>query len=149
MADPLVRAIEDARKVTPGPVLMLAPRGDMFVQATAQRLSEGEGLVLVCGRYEGVDERVYSYVDGCLCMGEYVLSAGDPAAWCVIDAIARLRPGVLGNSTSLEGESFGERGRHGPPQYTRPMDFRGEKVPEVLCSGDHAAIAAWRNKGLV
>ena len=107
-------------------------------------MAAGPGVVLVCGRYEGIDERVRHYVDGEISVGDFVLSAGDPAAWCMIDAVVRLLPGVLGNPESLAEESFAQ-GLLEYPHYTRPAEFDGMPVPEVLRSGDHAAVAAWRH----
>ena len=103
----------------------------------------GPGFTLVCGRYEGFDERVRHFVDGELSAGDFVLTGGDPAAWCVIDACIRLRPGVLGNADSAQDESFTSGGLE-YPHYTRPAEYEGMAVPEVLRSGDHAKIRAWR-----
>jgi tRNA (guanine37-N1)-methyltransferase len=142
-AEPLHQAIQLARSRTPGPVVLLSPRGRKFDQTLARELAAGLGLTLICGRYEGVDERVYRYIDATLSVGDFVLSAGDPAAWCVIDAITRLLPGVLGNPESLAEESFAE-GLLEYPQYTRPVVYDGVEVPSVLRSGDHAAVKKWR-----
>jgi tRNA (guanine37-N1)-methyltransferase len=143
--EPLVAAIEHARGAfTPDRVVMLTPQGRPFDQAVAKELATcAGGLALVCGRYEGFDERVREFVDDEICVGDYVLSGGEPAAWVVVDAVARLLPGVLGNERSAETESF-EGGLLEGPQYTRPRDFRGRAVPEVLLSGDHGRIALWR-----
>lgn len=141
--EPVHRAIERARSRTPGPVVLLSPGGARFSQAWAKGLAANAGLTLVCGRYEGFDERVRSYVDLEISIGDYVLSSGDPAAWCVIDACVRLLPGVLGNPESVVDESFA-RGGLEYPHYTRPAVYEQQVVPEVLRSGDHAAIAAWR-----
>jgi tRNA (guanine37-N1)-methyltransferase len=143
--DPIVAAIEDARGRLPqAKVYLMSPRGRPFTQATARALSAHEGgLVLVCGRYEGVDERVRPFLDGELSLGDFVLTGGELAALAVVDAAARLVPGVLGNEASPVGESF-EEGLLEYPQYTRPPVFRGEPVPAVLQSGDHARIARWR-----
>lgn len=143
--EPLHRAITDARARTPGPVLLLSPRGRRFDQAAAAELAAGPGMTLVCGRYEGYDERVRRYVDHEISIGDYVLSAGDPAAWCIIDAVVRLRPGVLGNPESTRDESFSD-GLLEYPQYTRPAEYDGVEVPSVLRSGDHAAIERWRRE---
>jgi tRNA (guanine37-N1)-methyltransferase len=142
-APPVSEAIAVARARTPGPVILLTPRGETFNQARARRLASGPGLTLICGRYEGIDERVRDLVDLQLSVGDVVLSGGDPAAFCVIDAVVRLLPGVLGNSESLAEESFAA-GLLEYPQYTRPASFAGHEVPEVLRSGDHAAVARWR-----
>ena len=102
-------------------------------------------MVLVCGRYEGVDERVRTFVDDEISVGDFVLTGGELAALCVLDAVARLLPGVLGNEASAREESF-EAGLLEGPQYTRPPEFRGMEVPEVLLSGDHAEVARWRRR---
>jgi tRNA (guanine37-N1)-methyltransferase len=142
--EPLVEAIELARGRTPGArVLLMSPRGPRFDQKMAASLVQSPGLVLVCGRYEGVDERVLPYVDGELSVGDFVLTGGELAALCVLDAVCRLVPGVLGNSESAVAESF-QSGLLEHPQYTRPPEFRGAGIPPVLLSGDHARIARWR-----
>ncbi|MEK7703798.1 MAG: tRNA (guanosine(37)-N1)-methyltransferase TrmD [Myxococcota bacterium] len=143
--EPLHHAIVDARSRTPGPVILLTPRGERLQQARVRGLANGPGMVLVCGRFEGVDERVRRYVDLELSVGDFVLSAGDPAAWCLVDAVVRKLPGVLGNAASLEEESF-EAGGLEYPQYTRPVVYDGAEVPPVLLSGHHAKIAAWRRE---
>ncbi|WP_224366502.1 tRNA (guanosine(37)-N1)-methyltransferase TrmD [Hyalangium versicolor] len=143
--EPLVAAIEAARVRLPGAkVLLMSPRGPAFTQARARELvSHTAGLILVCGRYEGVDERVMTYLDGELSLGDFILTGGEIAALAVVDAVARLLPGVLGNQASHVSESF-EEGLLEHPQYTRPPVFRGAEVPAVLQSGDHARIARWR-----
>jgi tRNA (guanine37-N1)-methyltransferase len=145
--EPLVKAIEEARaQAAPGTrVILLDPQGVRFDQAAAARLSQTPGLIFVCGRYEGVDERVRPYVDEALSMGDFVLTGGEFAALCVIDAVVRLRPGVLGNETSTAEESFAQGLLEGP-QYTRPLDFRGERVPDILLSGHHADVRRWRRR---
>ena len=143
--EPLVAAIEAARARLPtARTILMSPRGPTFTQAMARELALLEGgMILVCGRYEGVDERVVKYVDAELSLGDFVLTGGEVPAMAVLDAVARLRPGVLGNETSASMESF-EAGLLEYPQYTRPPVFRGEAVPAVLQSGDHARIARWR-----
>jgi tRNA (guanine37-N1)-methyltransferase len=143
--EPLVAAIEAARARNPGAkVLLMSPRGPSFTQARARELvSHTAGLILVCGRYEGVDERVMAHLDGELSLGDFILTGGEIAALAVVDAVARLLPGVLGNQSSHVSESF-EEGLLEHPQYTRPPVFRGAEVPAVLQSGDHARIARWR-----
>jgi tRNA (guanine37-N1)-methyltransferase len=143
--EPLVAAIEAARARHPGArVLLMSPRGAAFTQARARELaSHTPGLILVCGRYEGVDERVMGYLDGELSLGDFILTGGEIAALAVVDAVARLLPGVLGNQASHVSESF-EEGLLEHPQYTRPPVFRGVEVPAVLQSGDHGRIARWR-----
>jgi len=142
--EPLVAAIEAARARLPGAkVFLMSPQGRRFDQRLAQELAELEGFILVCGRYEGVDERVLQFVDGEISVGDFVLSGGEVAALAIIDATARLVPGVLGNEASPQTESF-MNGVLEYPQYTRPPEFRGLRVPEVLLSGDHAEVARWR-----
>lgn len=145
--EPLVSAIEAARAREPGAaVVLMSPQGRPFDQKKAEALLAREKLILVCGRYEGVDERVLEWVDEELSLGDFVLTGGEFAALAVIDAVARLVPGVLGNADSPVSESFTGEGLLEGPQYTRPPEFRGRKVPEVLLSGDHARIAAWRRE---
>ena len=145
--EPMVAAIEDAKKREPSArVVLMSPQGKRFDQAKAQELLGREKLVLVCGRYEGVDERVLEWIDEELSLGDFVLTGGEFAALSVIDAVARLLPGVLGNAESPISESFAGDGLLEGPQYTRPPEFRGRKVPEILLSGDHAKIAAWRRE---
>jgi tRNA (guanine37-N1)-methyltransferase len=131
-------------------VVLLSPQGRVFSQAVAQELSEHTSrVVLLCGRYEGVDERVAdALVTDEISIGDYVLSGGEPAAAVVIDATVRLIPGALGSETSAVFESFSE-GLLDHPQYTRPPDFRGMKVPDVLLSGNHAQIERWRREAAI
>ena len=144
--EPLIAAIEDARKQLKRPrVILLTPQGRAFDQKEAEKLSREKEVVLICGRYEGVDERVKSFIDDELSIGDYTLSGGEPAAMVVIDSATRLIPGVLGNEKSAQEESFSE-GLLEYPQYTRPEDFRGMKVPEVLLSGDHERVDRWRRE---
>jgi tRNA (guanine37-N1)-methyltransferase len=127
-------------------VLLLSPAGRRLDQDLARELSTEPWLVLVCGRYEGVDERVLDLLPAEeISIGDYVLSGGEVPALVVLEAVSRLVPGVVGNEDSLAGESH-EKGLLDHPQYTRPREFRGIAVPEVLLSGDHAAIAAWRRR---
>lgn len=127
-------------------VILLTPQGRPFNQKRAQTLAAGGGFVLVCGRYEGVDERfIEQCVDEELSMGDFVLSGGEPAAIAVIDSVLRLLPDVLGNEASLQIESFSDSRLEGP-HFTRPRDFEGLEVPEVLMSGHHQRIADWRRK---
>jgi tRNA (guanine37-N1)-methyltransferase len=140
--EPVFTAVEAAGPVRP--LFLLGPGGRRFDQALAQQLAEGPGFSLLCGRYEGVDERVAEHlVDGELSIGDYVLAGGEAAAIVVVEAVARLVPGVMGNSTSSEEESFSE-GLLEYPQYTRPAEFRGWPVPDVLLSGHHERVAEWR-----
>ncbi|HEX5588310.1 MAG TPA: tRNA (guanosine(37)-N1)-methyltransferase TrmD [Acidimicrobiia bacterium] len=128
----------------PRPLLLLSAGGRRFDQAVARELSGLEGFSLMCGRYEGVDQRVTDHLcDGELAVGDYVLAGGEAAALVVVDAVTRLVPGVMGNEGSGDDESF-SGGLLEYPQYTRPAEFRGHGVPEVLRGGDHARIARWR-----
>lgn len=142
---PIAAAIEDARTRLPeGRVLLMSPRGNVLTQAKVRELAQHQGgLILVCGRYEGVDERVRSFVDEELSVGDFVITGGELAALIVVDAVARLSPGVLGNQSSATNESF-SGGTLEYPHYTRPPEFRGHQVPALLQSGDHDRIARWR-----
>ena len=146
--EPLVAAIEavtamDARR---GPVVLLTPQGRVLDQALVRELAREARLTLVCGHYEGVDERVVEEaVTHEISIGDYVLSGGEPAAWVVLDAVARLVPGVVGSGESLVEESH-SAGLLEYPQYTRPAEFRGRRVPDILVSGHHAEIARWRRR---
>ncbi len=140
--EPVVAAIEALTRPETHRILLSA-RGHRFSQAAAQRLAGRGHLLLVCGRYEGVDERVSGWIDEELCVGDYVLSGGEAGTAVVIDAVARLLPGVMGNPGSLESESF-TGGLLEYPQYSRPEIFRGQAVPPVLLSGNHAEIERWR-----
>jgi tRNA (guanine37-N1)-methyltransferase len=125
-------------------IVLLSPRGKKFDQARAKRLAVQKHLILICGRYEGVDERVAQYLaDEEISIGDYVLTGGELPAMVVVDAVVRLIPGVLGNDASAESESF-EKNLLEYPQYTRPAVFKGKKVPSVLLSGDYQRIAGWR-----
>ena len=143
--EPLVAAIEAARLVLPGArVLLTSPRGERFSQEMARTLAAGPtDLILVAGRYEGVDERVRAHVDAEVSLGDFVLTGGEPAALAMIDAVVRLLPGALGDHESASGDSHYD-GLLSPPSYTRPPVFRDMEVPEVLRSGNHARIEAWR-----
>jgi tRNA (guanine37-N1)-methyltransferase len=142
MPEPLFGAVEAANPQRP--LFLLGPGGRRFDHAVAKELAVSEGFALLCGRYEGVDDRVRAHlVDDELSIGDYVLAGGEVAAMVVIEAVARLVPGVMGNDTSGDDESFTD-GLLEYPQYTRPASFRGWDVPEVLRSGDHARIARWR-----
>jgi len=146
--EPLARALQAARARLPegSPVVYLSPQGDVFDQATAKRYSALPGIILLAGRYEGIDERlIESQVDEELSLGDFVLSGGEIAAMAVIDAVVRLLPGVLGDDESAEQDSFMD-GLLDCPHYTRPEVIDGKSVPDVLLSGDHAKIARWRHK---
>ena len=141
--EPLISSIEAADP--PRPLFLLGPGGDRFDQARARDLAAIDGFSLLCGRYEGVDQRVIdSHCDGELSIGDYVLAGGEAAAMVVIEAVGRLVPGVMGNESSAEEESFSS-GLLEYPHYTRPADLDGRSVPEVLRSGDHGRIARWRH----
>lgn len=146
-ADPLVSAIEKAKQNDPeARVLLPTPRGKIYKQSDAKRLAaDGRGLIIVCPRYEGYDERIMNWIDESFCIGNYVLTGGELPAMILIDSVVRLLPGVLGGENSTEIESFQQDDENIEfPQYTRPDDFRGLKVPDVLLSGNHAEIEAWR-----
>ena len=145
--EPLTACLEAIRERSPAARVVLAsPRGRLFSQAKARELAAVAELVIICGRYEGVDERVSElFVDEELSIGDYVLTGGEPAAMVMVDAVARLVPGVLGCADSAADESF-SAGLLEYPQYTRPPEFRGLKVPEVLLSGNHAEVARWRRR---
>lgn len=143
--EPLVSALDELKLEEPEPwVVLLSPQGRVFTQELAWQLSRLPRLILICGRYEGVDERVAEhFANDCISIGDYVLTGGELAAMVVLDAVTRLIPGVLGNEASASAESFTE-----PlleyPQYTRPQEFRGHRVPDVLLSGHHEVIQRWR-----
>ena len=143
LAEPILRALE---AIDPGHAahrILLSPRGRPLTQALARELAALPRLVMLCGRYEGVDARVMPHLDREISLGDFVLSGGEPAALCLVDAVARLIPGILGNADSIADESF-SHGLLEYPQYTKPREISGQKVPEVLFSGDHGAIARWR-----
>lgn len=146
--EPIVAAIEELRQ-DPGPtiqdpkVIVLSPQGKKFDQSKAQELSKLDHLILVAGHYEGFDERIMAYVDEELSIGDYVLTGGELPAMVVVDSVVRLLPGVLGGEQSAHVESF-SNGLLEYPQYTRPVEFRGKRVPDVLQNGHHAEIEKWR-----
>lgn len=145
--EPVVAAIEAAKATSPNArVLLPTPRGKLYKQSDAKRLAAAaQDLIIVCPRYEGYDERITSWVDEQFCIGNYILTGGELPAMIVIDSVVRLLPGVLGGETSAEVESFQNDDVSVEfPQYTRPEEFRGMRVPDVLLSGHHAEIASWR-----
>ncbi len=146
MPQPLFAAIAAAKEYdSSAKVVLMTPRGQRWKQALAQTWADsGDGYIFVCGRYEGYDERVLELVDEQVSVGDYVLTGGELPAMTIIDSIVRLIPGVLGGENSAAIESFSDGETLEFPQYTRPEDFNGMKVPEVLLSGNHAAIAKWR-----
>ncbi|WP_099866952.1 tRNA (guanosine(37)-N1)-methyltransferase TrmD [Pararhizobium haloflavum] len=143
-ADVLARAIDGIPSGSDLPRLLMSPRGRPLTQSRAHALAEGPGALIVCGRFEGVDQRV---IDGRgleeISIGDYILSGGEPAALVLLDAVVRLLPGVMGNARSAESESF-ENGLLEYPHYTRPQEFEGIAIPDVLTSGHHGRIEAWR-----
>lgn len=148
MVDPIVRAFEylDKKGREDYHKIILTPAGKTLTQKTAQRLSGKTGLVLLCGHYEGFDQRILDLVDfdDNISIGQYVLSGGEVPAMVLMDTVIRLIPGVLGNQLSSQSESFAKGKELDYPQYTRPRDYRGHRVPEVLFSGNHREIANWR-----
>jgi len=144
--EPFVRGIEAIRRETGKntKAVLLSPQGRLFRQTDAMAWGALRGLILLCGRYEGVDERILDYVDEEISIGDYVLTGGEIPAAVVVEATARMTPGVVGQYDSVERDSFYGKHRVGAPQYTRPPEFRGQGVPEVLLSGDHAKIEAFR-----
>jgi tRNA (guanine37-N1)-methyltransferase len=143
--EPVVAAIEAAKSANPqAPVLVMSPGGHQFNQAKARELSALPGVILLAGHYEGFDERIMDYADDQLSIGDYVLTGGELPAMVIADAVIRLIPGVLGGEQSAHDESFSDPTLLEYPHYTRPEEFRGAGVPEVLKSGHHAAIANWR-----
>jgi len=139
--EPVFRAVETVQP--PRPLFLLDPGGRRFDQAMAEELAAGPGFSLLCGRYEGVDERVRHLVDGEVSIGDFVLAGGEAAAFVIVEAVTRLVPGVMGNDASAGEESFVD-GLLEHPHFTRPAEFRGWAVPEVLRSGDHSRVARWR-----
>lgn len=147
-ADVMGRAIDTALEGAPAnrPLIYLSPRGKRFDQAMAHELSQGPGITLISGRFEGLDERVISHYGITeVSLGDFVMTGGEIAAQAMIDAVVRLLPGVLGNAESIDEESFSS-GLLEHPQYTRPAEWHGQGIPEVLLSGNHAKIAEWRQE---
>jgi tRNA (guanine37-N1)-methyltransferase len=144
--EPVVAGIRELRKLMKKPaVLLMTPQGKLFSQSIAEELAEKESLVIVCGRYEGIDERIRAFVDDEISIGDYIVSGGETAAMVIIDAITRLIPGVIGADSHSCGESF-YNGLLEYPQYTRPRVFEGIETPEVLLDGHHEKIRRWRKK---
>jgi tRNA (guanine37-N1)-methyltransferase len=145
--EPLIRAVRDFRARDPRVrAILLGPQGRALTHDVARELAAEEHLLLVCGRYQGVDERAREEIGEELSIGDYVLSGGEVAALAVVEAVARLVPGTLGSPESLERETFSDADVFEPPLYTRPADFEGRAVPEVLRNGNHAAIEQWRRE---
>lgn len=144
--EPLAAAIRQGRSENPQVrVILLSPQGPLFTQEKAQELARFPHLLLICGHYEGVDDRLHHYIDEELSIGDYILTGGEIPALVVVDAVTRLLPGVLGGPGAAEEESF-QTGLLEYPHFTRPRVFEGHAVPEVLLSGDHARIARWRRQ---
>ncbi len=144
--EPIFEAVEFAKKQDPDAlVYFMGPKGQQLKQSMSRSIAdENKGMIIICGRYEGVDERVMSLVDRQISIGDYIITGGELAGMVLIDSVVRLIPGVLGGETSAEAESFSVGGVLEHPHYTRPEDFKGMKVPEVLLSGNHAEIEKWR-----
>ena len=147
MADPIVAAIEDLKtRVNYDAIIFMTPDGEVFNQSTANRFSSFENILLLCGHYKGIDERIReNYITHEISVGDYVLSGGELAAMIVTDALIRLIPGVLGDETSALSDSF-QDGLLSPPVYTRPYDFKGFKVPDILLSGNEKIIVEWKHQ---
>jgi tRNA (guanine37-N1)-methyltransferase len=142
--EPIFEAVDAIRAHNPGPVILMEPWGEPLTQRLAEALAREPGLVIVCGRYEGVDDRVRAGLGAReVSIGDYVLSGAEIPALVLVDAVARLVPGVVGDPESIERDTF-SAGGGGYPQYTRPAEYRGMRVPEVLLSGDHKRIETWR-----
>jgi tRNA (guanine37-N1)-methyltransferase len=148
MPKPLFAAVEYAKKQDPKAfVYLMTPRGERLRQRLVRQIAkERRGMIIICGRYEGYDERITTLVDRQISVGDFVLTGGELPAMTLVDAVVRLLPGVLGGETSAEIESFSDGETLEYPQYTRPEDFRGMKVPEVLLSGHHGDIKKWREQ---
>ena len=149
MIEPIKAALDSIKEETYK--VLLTPRGYLWSQASCRSLqsqlqNEKKSLTLLCGHYEGVDERVVRYVDASIRIGDFILSGGEPAALCILDSISRYIPGFVGNSGSLDDESFNESNYIEYPQYTRPEEFNGDHVPEILLSGHHKNIKNWRRE---
>src|SRR6266849_3668384 len=144
--EPVIEAVESIRRENTGPVILMEPWGERLDQGIVRELAANPGLIIVCGRYEGIDDRVRSALGAReISIGDYVLSGGEIPAMVVIDAVARLVPGVVGDPGSLAQDSFADE-LTGWPQFTRPAEYRGMTVPDVLLSGDHARIKQWRRQ---
>ncbi len=148
--EPVIEAVESIRRENTGPVILMEPWGERLDQGIVRELAANPGLIIVCGRYEGIDDRVRSALGAReISIGDYVLSGGEIPAMVVIDAVARLVPGVVGDPGSLAQDTFADetgQALTGWPQFTRPAEFRGMTVPDVLLSGDHARIKQWRRQ---
>lgn len=145
--DRAISALKEQNKDKKTKVILLDTKGELYKQSKAKELAKEEHLILIAGHYEGVDQRVHDHlVDEVICTGEYVLTGGEIPAMTIVDSVVRLIPEVLGNPDSLNEESFNDKEKIEYPQYTRPEEYKGWKVPEVLLSGDHKKISEWRKK---
>lgn len=146
--EPLFSAVEDAKKNdNDASVVLMTARGERWIQSTAQSFADqSKGMIIICGRYEGYDERITQVVDHQISVGDYILTGGEIPAMIIVDSIVRLIPGVLGGATSAVIESYSDGKTLEYPQYTRPEEFRGLRVPDVLLSGNHAEIDKWRKE---
>jgi tRNA (guanine37-N1)-methyltransferase len=144
--EPLFAAVEDAKTRNPdAKVVLMTPKGAIWDQAHAQKFANsGENYIFICPHYEGYDERILTLVDYQVCLGKFIMTGGEIPTMAIVDSIVRLIPGVLGGETSAEIESFSDGDNYEYPQYTRPEEFRGMRVPEILLSGNHGEIAKWR-----
>ena len=148
---PLADCLQEIKKVNKGPVIYLSPQGRRFTQSKAERFAKQQEMILICGRYEGIDQRIIDlFVDQEISIGDFVLTGGELPAMTILDAVARLIPGVLGKDSSHEQDSFSKafNRKKEYPHYTRPQEFHGLQVPEVLLSGHHKEIEKWRHKNL-
>ncbi len=148
---PLADCLTTIKKVNKGPVIYLSPQGRRFTQSKAERFAKQQEMILICGRYEGIDQRIIDlFVDQEISIGDFVLTGGELPAMTILDAVARLIPGVLGKDSSHEQDSFSKafNRKKEYPHYTRPQEFHGLQVPEVLLSGHHKEIEKWRHKNL-
>lgn len=143
--DVMDRALGSVKQTNSGKAILLTPQGQVYRQASARSLSQEQELILICGHYEGFDERIRDLVDLEISVGDYVLTGGEIPAMLIVDSVARLIPGVLGDDQSSKEESF-EKGLLEYPQFTRPVEYGGKKVPEILLGGNHAEIKKWRDK---
>lgn len=143
--DVMARAIAKVKKVNKGKIILLTPQGEVYRQTRARQLSTEANLILICGHYEGFDERIRGYADYEISIGDYVLTGGELPAMILVDSVTRLIKGVLGDDESNKDESF-ENGLLEYPQYTRPEEYEGKKVPKILLSGNHAKIELWRKE---
>jgi tRNA (guanine37-N1)-methyltransferase len=146
--EPLFAAVEHCQQQDPSAeVILMTPRGERLKQSMVQKLAaDSRGMIIICGRYEGYDERITTIVDRQISVGDYILTGGELPAMLLIDSVVRLLPGVLGGETSAQIESFADDKTLEYPQYTRPEDYKGMKVPPVLLKGNHAEIAKWRQE---